>query len=60
MEPKIQTMTRFKEIKTDSVRGEEELAKRESLGSVVRVASANKKVRSQSEGVYNSTGNHLL
>lgn len=33
---------------------------RESLGSFVRVVSANKKVRSQFEGVYNSTGNHLL
>lgn len=36
------------------------MAKRESLGSFVRVVSANQKLRSQCEQVYNSTGNHLL
>lgn len=56
MKLKIQTMMRFKEIQTDSVKGEG----KESLGSFVRVVSANKKVRSQLEGVYNSTGNHLF
>lgn len=36
------------------------MAKRESLGNLVRVVSANKKVRSQFEVVYNSTEDQTL